>query len=116
MAILAPELRVQEFKLTAPDAERAEPSVIDHIVAVVNEQNSYLLPKHIRRFLKQRDGVPRFSENYFYTALKRAYEKELIDREGNRYGPAHSSKENPEAETSGSNGGHVAERLNAPDS
>lgn len=98
VAILAPEIVGGAFQLTPPGETVVEPSVISEIVAVVNENGGLLLPKHIRRLLREREGVPVFSDNYFYTALKRAADKNLIARVGDRYG----AKKNPEAEASGS--------------
>jgi len=101
VAILAPEIVDKgaggAFQLTAP-GDSSGKSVVSEIAATVNEGTALLLPKDIRRLLHQREGVPSFSDSYFYTALKRAADQNLITKVGDRYGP----KKNPEAETSGS--------------
>jgi hypothetical protein len=98
VAILAPEIMTASFELTPPIESGDDDSVISHVVRVVNESGTPLLPKDIRRSLHGRPGVPPFSDNYFYTALKRAADKRLIAKIGDRYGP----NKNPEAETPGS--------------
>jgi hypothetical protein len=98
VAVLAPEIMASDFQLTSPTEHGDDASVIDHVVAAVNESPMPLLPKQVRRLLHGRAGVPPFSDNYFYTALKRAADKGFILKVGDRY----ARKRNPEAETPGS--------------
>lgn len=87
VAILAPELSTPGFSLTSPDVVTEAPSVISELGKAVAERNRLMPPLEIRKVLRQREGVPKFSDNYFYTALKRALEKGLIRKVGDLYGP-----------------------------
>lgn len=99
VAILAPELG-NPFSLTAPEIDEESVSVISELAKVVVERNALLPPKALKKALREREGVPKFADNYFYTALKRAVEKRLIRKVGDLYGPLATSSpqgENPGA-------------------
>ncbi len=104
-AILFPDLETTEpFELRTPtsDDQQSSPpsegeSLGDEIARVLREANRPLAPIEIRAALVK--NGKELSQNYLYTAIKRAADRQKIKRYGKRYRAPRTSS--PQGETGG---------------